>query len=195
MDRSEYEIIVVDDGSTDNSYDVALAYNDYIKLYTLPDCRGVAYASNYGIAKATNPFIIRVDADDYINRNALLFMSEILNWNQNIGFVYCDNLVVDENEKIMERIFLDNVNNIFRHGAGVMFRKSYLEAIGLYNEDIKNAEDFDLIARYFRNFDGYYLRIPLYRYFKHNGSLSHCEDRRIWVRTIQSKYGFSEVNP
>lgn len=187
VDKSEYEIILVDDGSNDNSLNVASAYSEHLRIFETGGRKGVAFASNYGIKKALNPLIVRVDADDYINRNLLLFMSEILMWNPGIGFVYCDHLVVDSEEKVIGRINLDTVDKLFKHGAGVMFRKSYLETIGLYDVDIKNAEDFDLLARYFKNFDGYRLRIPLYRYFKHQGSLSSEKDRIDWIEEVKDK--------
>ena len=53
-----------------------------------------------------------------------------------------------------------------------MFRKKYLEAIGLYDESLRNREDYDLILRYIKNFNGHHVRLPYYRYFKREGSLS-----------------------
>ena len=40
-----------------------------------------------------------------------------------------------------------------------MFRKKYLEAVGLYDENLRNREDYDLILRYIKNFNGYHLKI------------------------------------
>jgi glycosyltransferase involved in cell wall biosynthesis len=185
--KSDYEIILVDDGSTDESVSVAEGYSEYIKIFPIKH-HGVAYASNYGIRKAIYPFVIRVDADDYINSNTLLFMSEVLKWNHEVGFVYCDHLVVDNDEKTVERVYLNTLDKLFRHGAGVMFRKAYLEALGLYDMKLKNAEDFDLLSRYLKNFDGYYLKLPLYRYYKHSGSLSSdASTRKAWEAKARRK--------
>ena len=45
-----------------------------------------------------------------------------------------------------------------------MFRTDYIKALGGWNEEVKTRDDMDLLLRYMKNFDGYHLRIPFYRY-------------------------------
>lgn len=188
LPRNRYEIIVVDDGSTDNSRAVIESSTDEATPVFIKHS-GVAYASNIGIRKAKGMFVIRVDADDYINENTLLFMTEILIWNPDIGFVYCDHFRVNEKEEKIEKIKVDTVEKLYNHGAGVMFRKSNLEAIGLYDITLENCEDYDLLIRYFKNFDGYYLKLPLYRYFRHGDNLtSNKKDRKNWEKKVIEKH-------
>jgi glycosyltransferase involved in cell wall biosynthesis len=188
MPSEDYEVIVVDDGSTDNSRKVIESLGDTVKPVFIGHS-GVAYASNVGIKKALGTFVIRVDADDYINQNMLLFMTEILVWNPDIGFVYCDHFLVNEKEEKQERIRLNTVGTLYNHGAGIMFRKSNLEAIGLYDVTLENCEDYDLITRYLKNFDGYYLKLPLYRYRKHGDSLSSDKvTRERWRKYVTNKH-------
>ena len=86
-------------------------------------------------------------------------------------------LCVDEN--MARQMHINTLEKLLEHGAGVAFRKEYLDALGLYNEEYRNCEDYDLILRYVKNFDGYHLRLPYYRYFKRKGSLStNVEDRK-----------------
>lgn len=164
LDKDRYEVIVVDDASTDESRDIISGFKDKIVPILLPENVGVAEASNVGIRNALGSFVIRVDSDDYINENTLLFMTEILLTNHDVGFVYADHLRVDEKEKMLERVNLIDEDLVSRHGAGIMFRKSYLEAIGLYDSEYRNAEDFELLKRYTEKFKGYHLPLPLYRY-------------------------------
>lgn len=179
LPRDQYEIIVVDDASTDNSRDIIGGYQ-VVPIF-LEQNGGVANASNVGIRRALGKYIIRVDSDDYINENTLLFLSEILNWNHDIGFVYSDHLRVDAEENIMERVKLDTLDLLLRHGAGIMFRKSYLEAIGLYEKELRNAEDHNLIKKYIKNWDGYHLKIPLYRYRQHETNMTKDDgERKRW---------------
>lgn len=183
LERERFEIVVVDDCSTDKSQDVIVGYKDQIVAVVLDQNVGVAQASNIGIREAVGRFIIRVDSDDYINEHTLLFMAEILDKNHNIGFVYADHFRVDTEERILERVDINTIDLLFRHGAGIMFRKSYLEALGLYDNKLRNAEDFDILRRYIKNWDGYHLRIPLYRYRQHEGNMTKDEgERKRWEK-------------
>jgi glycosyltransferase involved in cell wall biosynthesis len=178
LPKEQYEIIVVDDASTDKSNDVIVGFKDKIIPILLKENVGVAEASNIGIRSSLGTYVIRVDADDYISENTLLFMNEILNTNHDIGFVYSDHLQVDKEENIIERVNLNTLDALYRHGAGIAFRKSYLEAIGLYDATLRNAEDYDLLKRYIKNFNGYHLRIPLYRYRRHDNNMTNDEEER-----------------
>ena len=181
LDGSRYEIIVVDDASTDKSKDVMVGFKDQIIPIYLEENVGVAEASNIGIREALGSFVIRVDSDDYINENTLLFMNEILWANQDMGFVYADHIRVDEREKPLEKVVINTLDLLLRHGAGIMFRKSYLEAIGLYDSELRNAEDYDLLKRYIKNFNGYHLKLPLYRYRQHETNMTRDEgERKKW---------------
>jgi glycosyltransferase involved in cell wall biosynthesis len=187
LDRGRYEVIVIDDASTDNSREIISDFGEEIKPIYLQNNVGVAEASNLAIRRAMGQFIIRVDSDDYINENTLLFMTELLSANPSIGFVYADHLLVDEQEKPLGRLELGTLEDLFKHGAGVMFRKSNLESVGLYDKQFKNAEDRDLLQRYLKNFDGYHLPLPLYRYRQVSGSLSRKEDRSEYEKMANEK--------
>ena len=187
LDERDYEIIVVDDGSSDKSKDFISKFKGMVKFIDCSDNHGVAHASNLGIRHASGDYVVRVDGDDYINRNFLKTMKEILDHNDDIGFVYCDHIVV--NEKLERKMELNTLEKILDHGAGIVFRKKYLTALGYYNENYRNREDYDLISRYFKNFDGYHLRLPYYRYFKRQNSLSSDLIAREKEKKIIDKLG------
>lgn len=177
LPKDRYEIIVVDDASTDNSLEVVKSFPE-VKLIALETNVGVAEASNRGIMASQGSLIVRVDSDDYIKENCLLFLSEILMQNPEIGFVYADHIRVDKNEAPLERVVINTLDLLLRHGAGIMFRKSYLEILGLYDKTLRNAEDFDLLRRYLKNYDGYHLKLPLYNYRQHDGNMTKDEEER-----------------
>ena len=85
----EYEIIVVDDGSTDNTDKVIKCYdNDERIKYYKKDNSGVADTRNYGVKMATGDYIIFVDSDDYTSKNLLKDIEsyilqgiELIKWN------------------------------------------------------------------------------------------------------------------
>ncbi len=176
MPEDDYEVIVVDDVSTDRSWDIICGFGGLVTPIQLNKNSGVSAASNTGIKKASGKYVVRVDGDDFINKNFLLSMYEVLKWNEDVGFVYCDHIVV--NEKLERKQSVNTLDILLDHGAGIMFRKRYLESIGLYDESLRNREDYDLILRYIKNFNGYHLRLPYYRYFKRSGSLSSLTSER-----------------
>lgn len=178
------EVIVVDDDSDDESHQIMWSFGDQIKRVMLSENLGVANASNEGIKVATGDYVMRVDSDDYINENIVSIFSQVLEWNKDIGFVYGDILNVDKREKVIGRTDINTLDKLLAHGAGIMFRKSYLEAIGLYDKKLRNAEDYDLIKRYIKNWDGFHLPLPLYRYRKHDTNMTNDkEERKKWEKT------------
>src|SRR5690606_27236654 len=67
----DYEIIVVNDGSTDNSEDIILKFNNSMIKYFTKENGGVSDARNYGIDKAKGQYFTFVDADDYVSNDFL----------------------------------------------------------------------------------------------------------------------------
>ncbi|HWO06969.1 MAG TPA: glycosyltransferase family A protein [Candidatus Paceibacterota bacterium] len=183
----QYEIIVVDDGSTDNSRDTISLYEGFagyhfIRTTFLRKNRGPAHASNVGIKMARGEYVVRVDADDYIHKDFLRTMVDTLRWNPDIGFVYCDLIMVTGSGAPDQRVFARNTKSrLLNHGAGVMFRKSLLQELRGYDPSLRNCEDYELLLRLLKKNSGYHLRLPYYRYFKEGSALStkHAERRRL----------------
>ena len=96
LPENQYEIIVVDDCSTDSSWEVISQFKGIAKVARLEKNSGVSAASNKAIEMSSGKYVVRVDGDDFINKNFLHTMSEVLEWNDDIGFVYCDQIIVDK---------------------------------------------------------------------------------------------------
>lgn len=195
LSNQDYEVIVVDDGSTDESIDVLQDYKDNVRLIQQEN-QGVSTASNVGVRAALAPYVVRIDADDYINKHFLLTLIQFLDWNPELAFVFCDHLVVKETGEILKRVSLAPLETLLDHGAGVLLRKSYLEAVGLYDENLRNREDYDLLLRLIRTFPGLHVRLPLYRYCTHGPSLSkNLEERERIATELRDKYGINSDLP
>ena len=67
----EYEVIIVDDGSTDNSKEIILKSDSLKTKYFFKENEGVSKARNYGLTKTNGEFILFLDADDLLNPNFL----------------------------------------------------------------------------------------------------------------------------
>jgi glycosyltransferase involved in cell wall biosynthesis len=189
--RTGYEIIVIDDASTDNSMEVIREFESDIVLHSNKENKGVAYCSNIGLKASSGKYWMRVDSDDFINAYMVYMMSEILEHNNEYDFIYCDHVRVDVHGVKKELIKLNNRENILQHGAGIMFRKTIIDDIGGYDDTLRNAEDYDLLSRlYLAGYKGFYLPIPLYRYYIHGKNMTLSKDRQIYINRVKKKYDY-----
>ena len=93
----------------------------------------------------------------------------ILSLNNNIHAAACDYFIVDEQEMITTR-----ANSSERPiGCGIMFRKDSLVEIGLYDEDFLMAEEVELKIRFEKRWPIERVKIPLYRYLKHEHNMTN----------------------
>lgn len=169
ISRELYEIIVVDDGSTDNTFEVIKQYSNEIKLIKNKKNIGLPGSLNVGIKSSRGRFIIRLDSDDYVHKDYLLVPYLYLTMNNKFDAVCLDYLVVDENENIITR---ENSNDK-PIGCGIMFRHNQLINIGLYNESQLLHEDKELMKRFLqKNYKIHRIALPLYRYKMHNSNIT-----------------------
>lgn len=183
------EVIIVNDGSKNFKKNLILREFPSIKIITYKKNKGVAFASNLALKKTDSDYFMRVDADDYISVKCSLIFSEILNENPEIPFVYGDILKINKkgNNKKLKR---NNLQILLQHGAGIMFRTILLKNIKGYNQNLRNCEDYDLIARMQMSYGkGYYIPVSCYRYYITNSShLSRSSDRKEYINILKKKY-------
>ena len=166
---NNFEIILVDDGSTDSSNKIYQAFSDEIRVIKHIKILGLPTALNTGIIKAKGRFLVRVDSDDYVNSEFLqilfLFMSE----NPDYDAVSCDYLLVDDKEQTLKRV------NCLKNpiGCGIMFKTNHLLEIGLYNEKFLLHEEKELRARFEKKYSINRVPLPLYRYRKHSSNMTN----------------------
>ncbi|ARJ66553.1 glycosyl transferase [Magnetospirillum sp. ME-1] len=173
MNRADYELIVVNDASSDRTgYALDLFANE-IHLITNPTQLGLPGSLNRGIQAARGRFVVRIDADDYVHAEYLNILSLHLAMNSNIDAVACDYVLVDDHETVLAQ--MDCTQDPI--GCGIMFRIEHLIDIGLYDEEFLSREEEDLRIRFLKNYSISRVQLPLYRYRRHDGNMTNDTNR------------------
>lgn len=170
LPRANFEIIVVDDASTDDSLEIIKSFRDRITLLQQPSNMGLAHSSNLGILNAKGRYVVRVDSDDYVHSD---FLKILLT-----GFEFfgkeCEAVSTDYLCVTPEGLTLEYGSAILNPIAcAIAFKMDALESLGFYDSKLRIDEEIDLREKF--SAAGYNLRninLPMYRYVKHKGSLT-----------------------
>ena len=157
------EIIIIDDGSSDNqAKEIVDSFHNHTDIPIILNKKkngGPSSARNVGIKLAKGEFILFLDADDELLKNSLEWREEILeSLDQNYASIYCSKIkLIDNKRKIKEKIFETdgklNVRLIGRNN-GIpgqithhLFRRDIVNEVTGYNESLKFNEDFEFLLR------------------------------------------------
>lgn len=148
QDYSEWECIIVNDGSPDNTEEVAKEWceKDSRFRYFWKENGGVSAARNHGVSKAVGEYIIPLDGDDKLGSSYLKEVISVFNQNPDVKLVYSNTILFgDRNEKLVNKEFVfENMlteNQIFN---SAVFRRADFIATGGYNTNMVNGiEDWD----------------------------------------------------
>jgi glycosyltransferase EpsE len=176
-----WELIIVDDGSTDDTRAIAKSYADnYENIYLLINKKncGLAYSLNKAISESKSEYIARMDADDISLKNRLKKQIEFLDQNSEIDVLGTGARLLINNRKvdtfkpknhisILESI--EKINPFFH--SSVMMRRSFIESLGGYDVKCLRAQDYDLWLRGVDKYKYYNLHEILIDYTSRNQSL------------------------
>lgn len=155
---SDFELLIVDDGSADSSPDIVADYaKDDSRVVTHHQAnQGSAAALNFGIDRARAPLIARLDSDDVAMPERLALQHRYLSANEAVGMVGGEVKVIDEDGRAFAEVRYPlsdaeirkafSRSTPFVHSA-VMMRKSAFERAGGYRPSFEPAEDLDLWLR------------------------------------------------
>jgi len=182
--KSNYEIIVIDDCSTDKSRDIIEAFGSVIRPVFLDKNIGIAAVRNQGIFMARGEYITFLDADDCWNKHYLQHSMLYFEFKPYLKTVIHDATIIADDDSHVTTIPWDEYHLV----GGAVYKAEALVLCGLFDETLAKDEDKDFLYRYFAYSEPYeheFISLPLYRYRYHENNKS--KGREIWQREdIQS---------
>jgi len=194
----DYEVVVVDDGSTDGTVEM-LKQSNYPIRYHWQKNGGDAAARNKMIKLAKGKFITFIDSDDLLIHDAVDRMMNVMEAEGGQVIVYGPYLRIDQNGHVYGRfkskLYSGYVakylfRNIFVHSCGSMFPKTVLETANGFDTSLPVCSDYDLWLRLSLKYRFIALAEPTFKRRRHTGNLSalSTENRIVELKVLERFY-------
>jgi glycosyltransferase involved in cell wall biosynthesis len=185
----DFEIVIIDDGSTDNSREVIEKYAAHPKIKVIfQKNKGLNVTNNIALRVARGKYIMRLDADDFLDHHALLVMSNMLEKDPELGLVFPDYYITDEAGNPVSihkrHNFEKDVSLLDQaaHGACTMIRVAFLRELGGYSEDYSCQDGYELWVKFTAHHKVSNISTPLFYYRQHGSNLTKNESRILTTR-------------
>jgi len=189
----DFELIIVDDGSTDNTREVVDSFKDPRIKYMYQENRGVAGAADTGLRAASGEYVLYLGADDILMTGTLEKEVEVLDRHPEVSFSYGQAYLMDERRHVFglskqcKRSYIregrEEIKKAILSGnhvraSTIMSRRNCLREDGLFDEAFRSgSEDFDKWVRMARSHSVAYIAAPLLYYRFHTNNL--CGKRQM----------------
>jgi glycosyltransferase involved in cell wall biosynthesis len=185
-----FEVIVVDDGSTDTTPEILRGFAGSVRLVRQPN-RGLPAARNAGLAAARGETLLVLDSDDELEPDALATEWKALRRHPEAAVACPDRWEIGEDGRLSRQtVDLGQIYGII--AAGLLFRTEVVRALGGYRSFY--WEEHDLMIRLRRQCPAVHVPVPLYRYYRHGDNMT-CDAaarRQGWADLIR-EWGMNEL--
>lgn len=188
----DWELLIVDDGSEDETSRIARRYEaahpDRLRVLRHPSPRGLQACANTALQAAQGELILRLDADDYLDENALLVLSAYLDAHPDVALVFPNYIYVDEAGSVLgleqrKRVGQEaHLLDLPAHGACAMVRKRILKSVGGYDERYDRQDGYELWLKVVNRYPVANVSTPLFYYRQHPRSLAQDEQQALATR-------------
>lgn len=188
-----WELIVIDEASEDDTPEICarIAARDPARVRVIRNetPQGLQKVANRVLGLAGGTYIMRLDADDWLDESALLLMAAKLTANPDLGLVYGNYFYTDQDGTVlgMERRHEfgveDKAGHLPPHGACTMVRTRALKSAGGYSEEINAQDGWELWYKLTGRMGAASLNVPVFYYRQHASSLSRDAGRLLRARS------------
>ena len=185
----DWELIIINDGSTDNTTNILKKYKNIDNVRIIEQKRkGLNVSNNIALRLSNGHYIIRLDGDDYFHKDIIKTLSIFLDNNHSYGLVYPDYFQIDEDGNIITIVKRKKIGSevelldLPAHGACTMIRKKCLINLDGYSEDYTCQDGYDLWIRFIQIYKPFNINSPLFYYRKHGESLTANKEKIIKTR-------------
>ena len=185
----DWELLLIDDGSTDNTKDIMNLYRHDSRVRIIStDGIGLPAVANLALKESRGEFMIRLDGDDIFDENILLVLLNNIQNDPEVAVTFPDYYLIDEEGEIFShekrhKVFeSSHLLDLPPNGACSLIRKSVLNEIGGYREDLGAQDGFDLWTKIRKRYRSVNINLPLFYYRRHGKNLTNSTNRILDAR-------------
>lgn len=182
-----WELFIIDEGSSDDTIEIANRlqneHPDKVNVVINEKAIGLQRSANNILKACKGKYILRLDADDWLDESALLIMVTKIEEDSQVGLVYGSYYYVDSDENVIGiekqyKLWDEDKSGLNPpHGACTLVRTRSLKAAGGYSEDVNAQDGWELWFKLINRTKSASIDTPLFYYRQHNSSLSRNEKK------------------
>ena len=196
------EYFVIDGGSTDQTLEILKKYSEFIAWISEPD-NGQTDAINKGIRKSHGEIIAYLNSDDLYLPGSIKMVVDYFTDHSDVDMIYGDIIHIDDHSRFIEQVKTGTISleqyltcQVYLPQPAVFFRKTVVEKIGYFDENLHLAMDLDYWIRTFLSVNTAYISQPLAKarfYGETKSSVGYLNNFTEWLYILEKTFRNEEL--